>query len=83
MDTERVLPNQNVVICGDRIAAIGAADELSVPRQLAVIDGEGKYLVPGLVDVHVHWSPPAHHIDDGWLFLRPSNKTIGTRIGSI
>ena len=53
MDSDRHLSAHSVVIRGDRIAWIGpasAAPPLTGPR----IDGRGKYLMPGLADVHVH-----------------------------
>ena len=42
-----------VVIEGDRIAAVGGAD-LPIPDGAEVIDGRRRYLVPGLMDMHVH-----------------------------
>jgi adenine deaminase len=54
MDRERVEPRQTVVVRGDRIAAIGATGEVSVPEGAMVIDGAGGYLMPGLTDAHVH-----------------------------
>ena len=54
MDSERVDAGQTVLVRGDRILAVGAAGELAVPRGAAVIDGAGRYLVPGLTDAHVH-----------------------------
>ena len=54
MDTERVLEDQTVIIEGDRIAAIGPADKVTVPTGAEIIDGNGAYLMPGLVDMHTH-----------------------------
>ncbi|MXZ73207.1 MAG: amidohydrolase family protein [Acidobacteria bacterium] len=54
MDTERVSTGQTVLVRGDRISAIGAAGEVAVPAGATVIDGGGRYLVPGLTDAHVH-----------------------------
>jgi hypothetical protein len=42
-----------VVITGDRISAIG--DNISVPADAQVVDATGKFLIPGLWDMHVHW----------------------------
>ncbi len=42
-----------VVITGDRISAIG--DNLPVPAGAQVVDATGKFLIPGLWDMHVHW----------------------------
>ena len=54
MDSERVDAGRTVLVRGDRILAIGAAGELAAPRGATVIDGAGRWLVPGLTDAHVH-----------------------------
>jgi len=38
----------------ERIAAIGASNAVAIPRGAQVLDAHGKFLVPGLVDMHVH-----------------------------
>ena len=43
-----------IVITGDRIAAIGPADEVAIPQGAKVIDMAGKTIMPGLVDAHAH-----------------------------
>ena len=43
-----------VVINGDRIASIGRTDEVRMPPGSITVDGRGKYLIPGLWDMHVH-----------------------------
>ncbi|RDD85258.1 amidohydrolase family protein [Streptomyces parvulus] len=52
----RVLPNATLVVRGDRIAAIGTAREVRVPADAELVDGRGKYVVPGFIDSHVHGS---------------------------
>jgi imidazolonepropionase-like amidohydrolase len=47
-------PDQSVVIRGGRIERVDAAEKVRVRRGERVIDGTGKYLVPGLWDMHVH-----------------------------
>ena len=54
MDRERVETGQTVLVSGDRIVAIGAAGEISIPEGTTVIDGNGRFLLPGLTDAHVH-----------------------------
>lgn len=54
MDSERVLEGQTVIVQGDRIVAIGAVDEVSVPAEANVIEGNDGYLIPGLTDTHFH-----------------------------
>jgi imidazolonepropionase-like amidohydrolase len=43
-----------LVIVGDRIAAVGRKGKVRVPKGAQVIDASGKYLIPGLWDMHVH-----------------------------
>src|SRR5678816_3128278 len=44
-----------VVITGDRISAIGDTANISAPADARVVDATGKFLIPGLWDMHVHW----------------------------
>jgi imidazolonepropionase-like amidohydrolase len=48
------MSDATVVIVGDRIAALGRSGRIDVPRDAKVIDATGKYLIPGLWDMHVH-----------------------------
>ncbi|HTJ21791.1 MAG TPA: S8 family serine peptidase [Gemmatimonadaceae bacterium] len=50
----RVLPDQTVVISGNRIQAVGANAITRTPADARVVDATGKYLIPGLWDMHVH-----------------------------
>lgn len=54
MDRERVLSNQTVIIEKGVIKTIGDTAKVKVPKNAVRIDGNGKYLVPGLVDMHTH-----------------------------
>jgi cytosine/adenosine deaminase-related metal-dependent hydrolase len=54
MDRERVLSDQAVLIRGDRIIEIASARELKVPEHCTPIESRHRYLIPGLVDSHVH-----------------------------
>ena len=50
----KAVPDQTVIIRGRRIASVGDAGYATVPDGAEVIDGSGKYLIPGLWDMHVH-----------------------------
>lgn len=50
----RTLENAVVLIDGERIAAIGAAGEVEIPEDANTIDVDGRYLIPGLMNMHVH-----------------------------
>ena len=54
MDRERVLTAQTVVVENGRIAAMGPADKTAVPDGSLRVEARGKYLLPGLADLHVH-----------------------------
>lgn len=54
MDRNEVLRNQTVVIEGGKITAIGPSKSTKVPQGAQLINGKGKFLIPGLVDAHVH-----------------------------
>jgi len=58
MDAERVLEDQTVVVRGDRIATIGRRADVRVPDGAAEIDGRGKFLLPGLAEMHAHVPQP-------------------------
>jgi imidazolonepropionase-like amidohydrolase/ketosteroid isomerase-like protein len=47
-------PKMTVVVVGNRISAIGKTGTLRLPKNAQVIDGTGKFLIPGLWDMHVH-----------------------------
>src|SRR5262249_9860870 len=47
-------PDMLVVITGDRITALGKASQVRAPKGAQVVDATGKYLIPGLWDMHVH-----------------------------
>lgn len=54
MNEDRVLRQQTVLVRQGRIDIIGAYTKVRVPKGFIVIDGSGKYLMPGLADMHVH-----------------------------
>lgn len=51
-NSEVMIPNQTVLINGNIIETIG--DSISIPNDYYVINGTNKYLIPGLIDSHVH-----------------------------
>ncbi|MBW2367281.1 MAG: amidohydrolase family protein [Deltaproteobacteria bacterium] len=59
MDREQVISGQTLWVRDERIVAMGTADQVEVPAGAEVIDGAGKYLMPGLADMHAHVFDPA------------------------
>src|ERR1044072_1313309 len=47
-------PEHTVLIAGNRIAAVGPTREVVVPDDAEVVEAAGRYLIPGLWDMHVH-----------------------------
>lgn len=54
----RLLPDQSVLIVGERIAKVAPRAEVQAPEGARVIEGQGLFLIPGLVDAHVHYIDP-------------------------
>jgi imidazolonepropionase-like amidohydrolase len=49
------VPDSVVVVEGDRIKAAGPRAMVSIPKGLPVVEGRGRWLMPGLIDAHVHF----------------------------
>src|SRR5213076_732459 len=56
VDARDSLPrrDQTVIVRGTRIVAAAPASTTSIPAGARVIDGRGRFLIPGLWDMHVH-----------------------------
>ena len=48
-------PDRRVVVGGDRIQSIGKFIETRVPKKARILDASGKFMIPGLWDMHVHF----------------------------
>ncbi len=73
MDSERVVEGQTVIVRDGRIEAIGP--ELAIPKEAMTIDGRGRFLMPGLAEMHAHVPPQAHdpQLIEDTLFLYAAN----------
>src|SRR6267142_1919653 len=60
-----VARDSTVIIDGNRITRVGPAKSTPVPKGAQVVDGKGKWVVPGLIDAHVHF------FQSGNLYTRP------------
>ena len=81
MDRDRVLENQTVVIADGRIAALDAAARIEPAEGVDVIAGEGRYLMPGLTEMHGHLPSSRESDEDirNILFLYLSNGVTTVR----
>ncbi len=69
--TAEGLLQADLLIQGERIAAVGT--DLSAPPGARVVDAEGHYLLPGIIDAHTHIQ-----LDTG-IYQTPDDWLIGTR----
>jgi imidazolonepropionase-like amidohydrolase len=58
MDRERILEGQTVIVRDGRIARMGPSASVRAPAGALVVDGRGKYLMPGLSEMHAHIPSP-------------------------
>ena len=54
MDRERVVLNQTVLVRNGVIVEMGDTKRIKIPKGAQTIEGKGKFLIPGLSDMHVH-----------------------------
>lgn len=69
MDEDRVLEDQTVVVRDGRIVALGPVAETAVPDDATRVDGAGRYLMPGLAEMHGHVPSQATQFQQDVLFL--------------
>jgi imidazolonepropionase-like amidohydrolase len=69
MDSERVLADQTVVVQDGRITAVGPSAGTPVPAGATRIDGRGRYLLPGLAEMHGHIPGANVSVAEDVLFL--------------
>ena len=65
--------NASIVIDAGRIRDVGPRNEVRVPNNAQVVDARGKWVVPGLIDAHVHFS------QSGGLYTRPDEIDLRSR----
>jgi imidazolonepropionase-like amidohydrolase len=76
-----VQPNMTVVVKRQHIAEIGGAGHVPIPKRAKIVDASGKFLIPGLWDMHVHtifgdWLPQDEKVT---LPLFVANGVTGVR----
>ena len=75
MVTRQPRARVSVAVDRDRITAVGR--NVKTPRSVTVIDGSGKFLIPGLWDMHVHALDPRRFENFSRLFI--ANGVTGIR----
>jgi imidazolonepropionase-like amidohydrolase len=67
------VPDAVVLVSGGKITCAGAREDCPVPPAARVIDASGKWITPGLIDAHVHFS------QTGWADGRPDALDVRDR----
>jgi Amidohydrolase family len=70
----KILSDQTVIVSAGKIREVGPAAKIVVPAEATRIDGQRRYLIPGLWDMHIHW------YDRESMKLFPINGVVGVRI---
>jgi imidazolonepropionase-like amidohydrolase len=81
MDRERVVERQTVVVVDGRISEMGPAGKVKAPAGAVRVDGRGKYLMPGLAEMHGHLPTPQTpaEVTENILFLYVANGVTTVR----
>ncbi|MGH7572188.1 MAG: amidohydrolase family protein [Gemmatimonadota bacterium] len=81
MDSERFLEDHTVLVEGERIVAVGPTGEVEIPPGATVVDGTGRWLIPGLAEMHGHIPPSSasRELVENVLFLYVANGATTVR----
>ncbi len=66
------IPNATVVTSGGKITAVGPSNEVKIPADAQRIDVAGKYIIPGLWDMHAHYE----QVEWGPIYLAAGVTTV-------
>lgn len=83
LDRDGVVRGQTVVVRGEKIVSVGPANRAQVPAGATRIDGRGKYLMPGLAEMHAHvvgpQNPNHESVNRDLMFLYVANGITSIR----
>lgn len=87
MDRTGVVEDQTVIVLDGEIVEVGFADDVVVGEGATIIDGTGRYLMPGLAEMHAHVPPGANPPRDAvedilFLYIANGVTTIRGMLGS-
>jgi len=75
-------PGMTIVVREGKIAAIGAAGSVEIPKDMRRVDVSGRWVIPGLIDAHAHlarWSLP-HYLAWGVTTVRDMHGTLDSAL---
>lgn len=85
MDGGPALRDHTVLVAGDRITAIAPTAAITFPADATQVNGRGKFLMPGLAEMHGHNPPPGsspqYIADTYFLFLANGVTTVRSMLG--
>ncbi len=81
MKGDEVIPDGDIVVTDNRIAAVGKRGAVAVPAGAKIIDVKGATIMPGIVDVHAHWSEVARGQLDLHNWALMANLAYGVTTG--
>jgi Tol biopolymer transport system component len=81
MHGDEVIPDADIVVTDNRFTAVGRRGSFAVPSSAKIIDLKGATIMPGIVDVHAHWTEIKRGVLDlqSWPFL--ANLAYGVTTG--
>jgi imidazolonepropionase-like amidohydrolase len=77
MDAPGLLEHQTVIVRDGMVSVVGPSSTTEVPEHANIIDGAGRFLSPGLADMHVHISSK----DEFVLFIANGVTTVRDMFG--
>jgi imidazolonepropionase-like amidohydrolase len=84
VENNAIHPSKTVIIAGERIQSIGDSGDSNLPAGFERIEGQGCYLMPGLIDSHVHYFDPASFgpllLANGVVMVRDMGSPTGQAI---
>jgi imidazolonepropionase-like amidohydrolase len=82
MDREAIVSNQTVLVVDGVITEVGDVGDIAIPEGATTIDGTGRFLMPGLAEMHAHVPPspdPPQDVLEEILFLYVANGVTTIR----
>ena len=69
-----IIENAVILISDHKIIKVGKASQVKIPKSATIIDAKGKFIIPGLVDGHIHF------FQSGGLYTRPDGLNLQHRV---